>query len=240
MEAEWPWLYKCLEKLRHMDYKNLDKEHYWEAMESIHEASQWINQESGLYLLAADLVNDLYVLFLTRDQAVGDSEEKQLFFSLAQELSSAFERKDGQALPEKCQEYLEKLEGIQEYVMEQFMPDEGENDPVLSKIVKLTSGSSFASLEGHPGEEEPADRQWIEEKGDAFCQELAKEFEGMPKPVVRAVMAKILSYLPVVFRSYEEVEDYMRTSLEGCTDFAEREACMELLSWEFMDECALV
>ncbi len=240
MEAEWPGLYKCLEKLRHMDYKNLDKEHYWEAMESIHEASQWINQESGLYLLAADLVNDLYVLFLTRDQAVGDSEEKQLFFSLAQELSSAFERKDGQALPEKCQEYLEKLEGIQEYVMEQFMPDEGENDPVLSKIVKLTSGSSFASLEGHPGEEEPADRQWIEEKGDAFCQELAKKFEGMPKPVVRAVMAKILSYLPVVFRSYEEVEDYMRTSLEGCTDFAEREACMELLSWEFMDECALV
>lgn len=240
MEAEWPNLYESLETLRHMDYRNLDKEQYWEAMDKIHGASRTLNMESGLYLLTADLINDLYVLFLTRDQAVVDSEEKQLFLSLAGEIRESFQKNDGQALPEICQEYLEKLEGIQEYVMEQYTPDEGENDPELSKIVKLTSASSFASLEELNREEGPADRQWIEKMGDKFCQELEKTFEGMPKMVVRAIMAKILSYLPVAFRSFEEVENYIRDSLEGCADVSERDACMEILSWELLDEDALV
>lgn len=240
MHEEWPDLYQVLEKLRHMDYRNLDKEKYWEAMDGIHEASRNLNLVSGLYLLAADLINDLYVLFLTRESAVTDSEEKELFFSLAREILEAFERNDGQALPGSCEECLEKLEGIQEYVMEQFMPDDGEKDPDLLKIAKLTSGSSFASLDDRLADDEPADRRWIEEKGEEFCKELTKTFEGMPKPVVRAIMARILSYLPVVFRSFKEVEEYMKESLEGCTDFAEREACMEILSWELMDEDALV
>lgn len=240
MEEQWPGLYGILEKLRYMDYRNLDKEQYWEAMDRINDASKKLNVESGLYLLAADLVNDLYVLFLTRDSAVVDSAEKDLFFSLAGDIRECFAKHDGQPLPEQCKEYLEKLEGIQEYVMEQFMPDAGEDDPILSKIVKLTSGSSFASLEETVRKEEPADREWIEKKGEEFCQELTKTFEGMPKSVVRAIMAKILSYLPVVFRSSGELEEYIRGSLEGCTDLAEREACMEILSWELMDEDALV
>lgn len=240
MEEQWPGLYGILEKLRYMDYRNLDKEQYWEAMDRINDASKKLNVESGLYLLAADLVNDLYVLFLTRDSAVVDSAEKDLFFSLAGDIRECFAKHDGQPLPEQCKEYLEKLEGIQEYVMEQFMTDAGEDDPILSKIVKLTSGSSFASLEETVRKEEPADRKWIEKKGEEFCQELTKTFEGMPKSVVRAIMAKILSYLPVVFRSSGELEEYIRGSLEGCTDLAEREACMELLSWELMDEDALV
>lgn len=241
METEWPGLYSILETLRRMDYRNLDKEQYWEAMDKLHEASRNINVESGLGLLAADLINDLYVLFLTRDSAMTDSEEKELFFSLVRKVRDGFIKNDGQLLPETCEEDLEKLEGIQEYVMEeQFLPDEKETDPVLLKIAKLTSGSSFASLEEASPEDEPADRNWIEKKGEEFCQELTKSFEGMPKPVVRAVMAKILSYLPVVFRSSGEIRDYIKDSLEGCTDFAEREACMEILSWELMDEDALV
>lgn len=124
--------------------------------------------------------------------------------------------------------------------MEQLMPDEGETDPVLLKIARLTSGSSFASLTEPSPSCGAADRRWIETKGEEFCQELTKAFEGMPKPVVRAVMAKILSCLPVVFGSFEELREYIEGSLEGCSDFAEREACMEILSWELMDEDALV
>lgn len=240
METEWPLLYAILEKLRGTDYRKLDKEQYWDTMDGLNEASKSLNGESGLYLLAANLINDLYVLFLTRENAVTDSGEKELFFSLAGEIRDCFDNGRGEPLPKACEEYLEKLEGIQEYVMEQLMPDEGETDPVLLKIARLTSGSSFASLTEPSPSCGAADRRWIETKGEEFCQELTKAFEGMPKPVVRAVMAKILSCLPVVFGSFEELREYIEGSLEGCSDFAEREACMEILSWELMDEDALV
>ena len=54
------------------------------------------------------------------------------------------------------------------------------------------------------------------------------------------MMAKMFSYLPVVFRSMQELETYIRDSLESCTDLAEQEACMEILTWEMMEEDALV
>ena len=117
---------------------------------------------------------------------------------------------------------------------------EHEDDAELSVIGKLLSGSSFMRLDEEEKDEEPADRQWIEKKGQEFCQELGQLFEGMPKAVVRAVMAKILSYLPVVFRTGQELQDYILGCLESCTDTAEREACMELLKRELMDEDALV
>ena len=57
---------------------------------------------------------------------------------------------------------------------------------------------------------------------------------------MRAVMAKILSALPNIFTNAQELEDYIKNSLESCTDVTERETSMELLSGELLDEDALV
>ena len=46
---------------------------------------------------------------------------------------------------------------------------------------------------------------------------------------MRAVMAKILSDLPVYFNSIDEIQNYIRGSFESCTDEAEKETCKELL-----------
>jgi len=73
-----------------------------------------------------------------------------------------------------------------------------------------------------------------EKKAEEFCEQLDKMFGSMPKAVIRAVMAKVLSGLPMIFRDSQEVEDYIRSSLESCTDHGEREACMELLEQELM------
>ena len=54
-------------------------------------------------------------------------------------------------------------------------------------------------------------------------------FLGMQKSVIRAVMAKVWSSLPMIFQDSMEVEQYIRSSLESCADFAEREASIELL-----------
>lgn len=241
MEQEQEELYGLLEKLRHMDYRNMEKEQYETCTDCVFLASERLNQEAGIYLMLEDLINDLYVLFLTRNEALVDGVEDQTFRAIAEGILRQFQEGDGRVLPDEITELLERLEGIQESSMEHFLYQDRENrDGELAKIEKLLSGSSFVRLDEEEQEDEPADRQWIEEKGEEFCRELGTAFEGMPKAVVRAVMAKILSYLPVVFRTSQELKAYIQGSLESCTDFAEREACMEILTQELMNEDALV
>lgn len=240
MKTEQKELYAFLEKLRHMNYRHMNKEEYWECVHCIHDSSERIRRETGLYLLASDLVNDLYVLFLSRAEAFVDAQEKQVFETLARGILNQFEREDGAPLKDELFECLEKLEGLQEDTIERLTFGDEEQDETLLKIQKLSSGSSFARLDETKETDEPADRAWIEEKTREFCEELGQAFAEMEKPVVRAIMAGILSSLPVVFRSMDELETYIRDSLESCTDFAEREACMEILTWEMMEEDALV
>ena len=241
MEQEQEELYGLLEKLRHMDYRNLEKEQYETCTDCIYLASERLNREAGIYLMLEDLINDLYVLLLTRKEALIDGVEDQTFRAIAEGILKQFQEENGRVLADEITELLERLEGIQESSMEHFLYQDKENkDGELAKIEKLLSGSSFVRLDGEEQEDESADRQWIEEKGREFCRQLGTVFEGMPKAVVRAVMAKILSYLPVVFRTSQELEAYIRGSLESCTDSAEREACMEILTQELINEDALV
>ena len=98
------------------------------------------------------------------------------------------------------------------------------------------SASEFAPLEEQGGESEPADREWVEAKSRQFCEELEASFQGMPKAVMRAVMAGVLAQLPMTFQAVNELEEYVRESLLACTDYAERETCMELLTRELLEE----
>ena len=47
--------------------------------------------------------------------------------------------------------------------------------------------------------------------------------------VVRAIMARMLSNLPVCFNSLPEVEDYIESSLGSCTDPDEKMVSVELI-----------
>lgn len=240
MQAEQPALYELLQKLQNTDYRKLDKEQYEVCSDSLFLASERLNQEAGLYLMVQDLINDLYVLMLTSKESLMDGVENQAVRTILEGIWAQFKEDSGRVLADEITEQLEQLEGMQESSMERFMVYEHEGDAELKMIEKLLSGSSFVRLEEDEQEAEPADREWIEKNGQEFCEALNQLFTGMPKAVVRAVMAKILSYLPVVFRSSQELNEYILGSLESCTDTAEREACMELLKRELMDEDALV
>ena len=146
-------------------------------------------------------------------------------------------------LADEITEALSKLEGVQESAFGSFLQgsdEEQEKDPVMVKIDRLLSGSSFVSLEIEESQEEPANRKWIEKQGEAFCGRLDETLKTLQKPVMRAVMAKILSALPNIFTSTQELEEYIKNSLESCTDVTERETSMELLSGELLNEDALV
>ena len=81
--------------------------------------------------------------------------------------------------------------------------------------------------------EDKADQKVDEElmagKLECFFGELSAAWEGKPKVLVRAVMSKILSRLPVFFDSLEEVRLYVEGSLRSCSDVKEKEISMGLI-----------
>ena len=152
-------------------------------------------------------------------------------------------------IDEAVTDMLCELEGKQEGAMERYLsypaPDEMEDDEMshtLRKVDRLLSGSPFVSLDETVEEEllGTVDKDWLDSRLETFYGELNQLFAGMSKPVVRAIMAKLLSSLPVVFQSADELSDYIMRSLTSCSDTAERETTMELLNQEMVNEDALV
>ena len=147
---------------------------------------------------------------------------------------------------------LTQLEGRQEayyerYLRSEFPPETPEllADPDYVRagnVDLLLSGSSFMDLkkvtaesgEEEDGTQELVDRAYLEKTAEAYFGQLETVFSGTSRPVMRAIMAKVLSDLPVYFHSIDEIKSYIRGSLESCGDEAEKETCKELLE-ELMD-----
>ncbi|MFR6350298.1 MAG: hypothetical protein ACLUN9_26915, partial [Enterocloster aldenensis] len=156
---------------------------------------------------------------------------------------SLFEAGADAPIPDGITGLLNRLEGRQEAYFEQWMEDglssgelkdiksqEGEASK-LYKVEMLLSGSSFMSLEpAGPGDGEIVDQAGLTEAANRFFEEFSAAFEGQPRLLVRAVMAKVLSSLPVFFQSLDEVQEYIRNSLVSCTDYMEKAITMKLIT----------
>lgn len=223
-------LYEILSELRRTDYRKLDGVKFGMCSGTLARGIRILTDRTDRYVLLVQLVNDLYVLCLTGKEALIDASEQQAFLTGAKKIMEAFRGQRQDLLEE-----LRQVEGVQESASQWLSAGvKSEGDPVLEKLEKLLSGSSFMSLEEKKVSHETADQALIEERGKAFCEDLDRLFADMQKPVVRAVMAKVLSGLPMVFQDSQEIREYIQMSLEGCSDYAEREACMELLEQELM------
>ncbi len=231
-------IYGLLTELKNADYKNMDSEHFNRCRECLKFASDQLNSESGIIMMLEDLINDLYVLCITHNDALIDSTEESNSRLILNGIIELFDN-DSPYLPlARYAQIFDSMVGIQESSMEGFMYHSDEDSPEIDLLDKLLSGSQFASLE-EPVVGDEADRDWINERGEKFCNELKDHLSSMSKPVSRAVMAKMFAYLPVMFRSMQEIRDYISGSLESCADLAEREACMQILRTELIDDAVV-
>ena len=98
----------------------------------------------------------------------------------------------------------------------------------LTVIAKLLSSSIFIDLEEEENEEK-ADASYLEEVTEELTGQLDALFHEKGRYVKRAVMANTLEKMPVFFTSPQEVADYIQSSLEKCSDAAERYASMQLI-----------
>jgi len=225
----------------------MDEEQYREARDIITLASEKLFVDAELYQMIEELVNDLYILALTRQEAVKNSGEE----SAAMEILRKLQRN-----PEAVQETMEslhQLEGVQERYFEKYQrldppPEARSGEPPAARqgrmVERLLSPSLFAELEEDQEAESPPHyvrRNDVELAAGKFFEQLDVVFTENPKPVVRAVMAMTLANLPVCFNSREELWDYIKNSLASCTDAGEKETCMELLEqlMEMRDDALL-
>lgn len=100
----------------------------------------------------------------------------------------------------------------------------------FDRIRKLVSGSIFAEFYENPERHKTAGIEYISQKGEELEQELTDFFGKNTKYVNRAIMAHILSELPVFFSNVEEIKDYVYHSLTSCRDSAEKTAVTEILT----------
>lgn len=252
MEAGHKDLFELLEQFRHADYRNMTGEGFDEAMAKLTSASEELTNESGLYVMIQEIINDFCVLLLAGAEAVIDVKEEELYRSIVTDILEKFRKEDYSFGGDAFFEKFTQLEGRQEVYYERYLKvelpqekAEWNKDPDYVKAInvdRLLSGSSFAELLALSSDEEAkqtedaalVDRAYLETEAGVYLKELEEVFSGSSKQVVRAIMAKVLSDLPVYFNSIDEIQAYIRGSMESCLDEAEKETCKELLE-ELMD-----
>jgi hypothetical protein len=253
MDKGYQGFYELLKGFHDMDYRNINKEGYEDAISKLSAASSGLVSESGLYVMLQEIINDFCVLLFARTEAVIDVKEEDFYSSMIMDILDKFAQEDDSITNDDFFDRLTQLEGRQETFYNHYLkielPEESaqlNKDPDYIKSVnvdRLLSGSRFVELrkckdDMEPeitGEEPLTDRSYLLEVTESYFKELEKVFKETSKPVVRAIMAKVLSDLPIYFNSIEEIQSYIRGSLDSCIDQAEKETCKELLE-ELMDD----
>ncbi len=99
---------------------------------------------------------------------------------------------------------------------------------VLLHTQKLLSNSLFVDL-NEVQKEVTVDEEILEKETKALLQEINKLFDGQDRAVSRAVIANTMNKMPVFFKDHKEVMDYVRYSLERCSDEYEKAACHDII-----------
>lgn len=252
MESYYPILWEIKAYFEQLNYKDISREDYNDACEKLKKAVILLENETALYYSLQEIINEIYAMLLCIPYAgvetVQFKKQEDTAYEILRGVSLLF-RQDPSPDPDK--EILQRfslLEGVQEELSydltaleealyqvdinhrklaESIMADKLLN--VLLLCRDLLSNSLFIDFyeiktTGKVKEER------ISKEADRLLEDLGRLFENMDRMVVRAVMAGIMSIMPVFFNSHKEVMDYVRYSLEKCSDKAEKSACVEIIN----------
>ena len=166
------------------------------------------------------------------------AKENQLFYDVSyedvcEEIEDGFLFLEGKQ--EKYAESFQKSEYLLDTITKDYSEvlkklDAEQISEYFDRISKLVSGSIFVEFQDNPKRHEIAGIEYVNQKGEELEKELTDFFGKNKKNVNRAVMAHILSELPVFFNNVEEIKDYIYNSLTGCRDMAEKAAVAEILN----------
>lgn len=248
----YPQLVEYMNALQQADYKNLTMEQYAEVKLILEKAVELLEHTAEAYYTIQEVMNDVYVHLLTKPYA-NMPGTIDLFKSdmkicsniiLALNGLDCFEEK---TVPQSITALLNGLVGKQERLLEianvadsVFYDVEINQQSLiesmmlatamncLDNVMKLQSNSIFVELDREPivGE---ADDIYMKRTEKTLLTELNDLLSNASQMEARAIMASVISRLPVFFNNQNEVSEYIKASLAGCKDEAEKSACIQLI-----------
>jgi hypothetical protein len=252
MDTYYPVLWEKKNFLSSLEYKDITQDTYQKALHALQIATLILETETTVYFGLQEIVNELYTILLCAPYAgMVDSdveEAEEAAFSIIKEINQVFITKEKQELPIDLMEKFTETEGIQEALSYEIETMEDalyvvENDhkaitqslmlesvlQVLKRSGALLSNSLFIDLEKQTVEE-IVDEDRVEKEIRVLEEELTVLFAEHDKVISRAVIANTINKMPVFFHNHKEVMDYIRYSLERCSDSFEKAACVEIIN----------
>lgn len=245
MTELYPELEKTFEEFREIDFKNIDSDGFFSVKNQLDIVSGYMENVMNANMMAQELINDLLIVLYTVE-----SEEKNKVLTackeIVKEVNILFTDKGNSLDMESIEDMFVMLEGVQEelyqklsvydiveQITEEYKDAISENSldkvyEVISRLPKLNADSLFAELDSKPDTEE-ADEAYVEKIYDVLEKAFVAGFSENQKQVNKAVMSATLAELPVFFNNISELQDYIYNSLEGCSNKAEKLACIEIL-----------
>ena len=251
MKTIYPELLKKKEFLERIDYKNIDKVEYEEANNCLRETALMLESETSFYYSLQEIINNVYAMLICSPYTgmSASPTEKQVDAAkvIIRSINSEFASNEKHEPEEGLLVQFGMIEGVQEELSydltameealyqvelnhrnlaEGIMADKLLNILLLSK--DLLSNSMFIDFYEIKSSS-PVTENRIEFEASRLINELTVLFEGRDRMVARAVMANTLNKMPVFFKSHKEVMDYVKYSLEKCSDNAEKLACIDII-----------
>lgn len=235
-ETEYPELHEALELLRAGDYIGLDIDGYRKLADVLDKSAAFLNSVVTEYMLIIELVNDMYVMMLALSSKNSVSEGCRKAMSVIEKAVAV----DGDDM-EEVYTLLGDIVGEQEQAGEHKVMLEsavydittGYTDDIaryeldqvyrdLGIMDKLLSGSMFVDIDNISVMGVlNVDTDYIAACKEKLVDKFAALFAQNSMTVNRAVMAKILSNIPVFFNNTDEIKEYIDGSLTRCRDKSE-------------------
>jgi hypothetical protein len=252
MDTCYPALWEKKEFLSRLKYQDISKEQYDQAILAIQSATISLETESTVYLSLAELVNDIYVILLCAPyigfSGIDMEDSGSVALSIIQDINPIYLLMEKQELSKEFVDKFTDLEGVQEALSMEFNILEEALYvvqhqhcaitkslmlehllQVLLRSQKLMSESLFIDLDEMPSEEK-VNEAMISAASSQMEEALSAFFASHDKMINRAVMANILRIMPVFFDNHKEVMEYVRYSVERCSDAYEKSACYEIIN----------
>lgn len=232
-----------MKQITSRSFEKLSPEDYQKMVEQLHALAGAFQMESDWYVSVTEVINGLLVYCMTclerlhmQDEVQPTDYEKDAMETLLQTMAwqeaelGLTNTGTSAEMMDMAYELFARVEGIQEELVEQQnlleavlvqASEQGEGFEAYSHMAKLMSTSYFAELQQE--EEAVVDSELIDDLNHQLHAELSGFFADHERCLNRAVMANILTRMPVIFKSPEEIRNYIEYSLKQCSNKSEKE-----------------
>ncbi len=252
MKKLYPELDKKKEYLSGINYKEIPKDDFEKAKSVLNASTIILETETSVYLALQEIVNEVYAILLcTPYVGMTDhsyQEAKSAAVTIIDAINETFMQMEKKELSAELIDTFVRIEGVQEELdlvlesMETILFEMGQKDKELLQSLMLEkfyyvlqwsgillSNSLFVEMNENK-EDGIVEEERIKQEAEALEQELKMIFDSNDRMIGRAIMANTISRIPVFFKNHTEVMDYVRYSLQRCSDQYEKAACIEIIN----------